>query len=557
MKKLIKSFSALLAVGALMNIMSLSAIADEASTPNVYEFNSMSTFITAYNSAVAGDIIRMTADTTVQQLNTTGAASVANPIYKAVVIDLNGFTLTTTSQWGGMMLGGYASVINGTVKHTGKTCAIKAYEVDRLEDLIIIIESEATNTGGVSLRDHNTIGKAHINVIKNVKMIGTGNYGIETYGKGDPANKTRPVIDLIENVEIDSITYGLDLSASIGTIKNSVISGSKSGISIKNSNDFSVTINFVGDNDIMGGESAVVANYSSSTGTVGITADKYTDFINTSGGDAFNVKVSTTNPSTFDIVGYTVEGNTFTECDHEVVGGSCTERAECSICGKAFDYVHNFVEDESKRVLPNCTIQGKAYYDCSDCDASKEEFIPRDADAHEWVSTTKDPTHTEDGLISYNCLYGSCIGEEYTTTIPALGHTYDGGVKTSATCDKAGFTTFTCSCGHSYEVVDENDPALGHSYEKTGSGDGYVEYTCGTCGDVKQEEVLYVSVAVSAIEIDGDEAKLTIGSEYTEAIVYFGENLGEWGEPTTEEVVDGVITVPATTATGFFKVEAK
>ena len=541
----------LFAAATLLTVCSTSAFAA------VYEFNDMNSFKTAYNSAQTGDTIRMTADTTVPQLNTTGANSATDPIYKAVIIDLNGFTLTTTSGYGGMMLGGYASVINGTLLHKGNTCAIKAYEVDRLEDLTIIIESAKSNTGGVSLRDHNTMGKAHINTIKNVKMIGTGNYGIETYGKGDPANKTRPVIDLIENVEIDSITYGLDLSASIGKIKNSVISGSQSGISIKNSNDFSVTINFEGDNEIIGVNSAVLINYSSATGTVGITADKYTDFICTSGGAAFSSNIGSTTATDFEIVGYTVSGNSFTECDHEVVGGSCTERAECSVCGKAFDFVHNFVEDESKRVLPNCTIQGKAYYNCSDCDASKEEFIPRDADAHEWVSTTKDPTHTEDGLISYNCLYGSCIGEEYTTTIPALGHTYDGGVKTSATCDKAGFTTFTCSCGHSYEVVDENDPALGHSYEKTGSGDGYVEYTCGTCGDVKQEEVLYVSVAVSAIEIDGDEAKLTIGSEYTEAIVYFGENLGEWGEPTTEEVVDGVITVPATTATGFFKVEAK
>lgn len=556
MKKIIKSFSALFTVAALMNIMALPAMAEEATQPTVYEFNSINSFITAYKAAVAGDIIRMTADTTVQQLNTTGAASVADPIYKAVIIDLNGFTLTTTSQWGGMMLGGYASAINGTIKHTGKTCAIKAYEVDRLEDLVIIIESSATNTGGISLRDHNTMGKAHINTIKNVKMIGTGNYGIETYGKGDPANKTRPVIDLIENVEIDSITYGLDLSASIGKIKNSVISGSQSGISIKNSNDFSVTINFEGDNEIIGANSAVLINYSSATGTVGITADKYTDFICTSGAAAFVSNIGSTTATDFEIVGYTVSGNSFTECDHNVVGGSCTERAECSVCGKAFDFVHNFVEDESKREPANCTIQGKAYFNC-ECGATSEEFIPRDPNAHEWVSTTKDPTHTEDGLISYNCLYGSCVGEEYTTTIPALGHTYDDGVKTSATCDKAGFTTFTCSCGHSYEVVDENDPALGHSYEKTGSGDGYVEYTCGTCGDVKQEEVLYVSVAVSAIEIDGDEAKLTIGSEYTEAIVYFGENLGEWGEPTTEEVVDGVVTVPATTSTGFFKVEAK
>ena len=253
---------------------------------------------------------------------------------------------------------------------------------------------------------------------------------------------------------------------------------------------------------------------------------------------------------TFNMVGVTVNADgSLTFCPHTNVSeGDCDTEAECLDCTKVVGFVHNFVE--TSRVDSTCTVAGIAYHAC-DCGATKEVTLPY-AD-HTYVEAVTPPTCDKNGVSTFTC---SC-GDTYKTTIPALGHTYDDGVKTSATCDKAGFTTFTCSCGHSYEVVDENDPALGHSYEKTGSGDGYVEYTCGTCGDVKQEEVLYVSVAVSAIEIDGDEAKLTIGSEYTEAIVYFGENLGEWGEPTTEEVVDGVVTVPATTATGFFKVEAK
>lgn len=512
----------LFALFAMVSCMSLSAFAEEATEPTVYEFNSINTFITAYNSAQAGDIIRMSADTTVAQLNTTGAVSAGDPIYKQVIIDLNGYTLTTTSGWGGMMLGGYASVINGTVLHKGNTCAIKAYEVDRLEDLTIIIESAKSNTGGVSLRNHASMGYAHINTIKNVKMIGTGNYGIETYGQGDSAYKTRPVIDLIENVEIDSITYGLDLSASVGTIKNSIISGSQSGISIKNSNNFTVTINFEGDNEIMGGNSAVLINYSSTEGTVGITADKYTNFVNTSGGDAFAVNVSTTTAPTYDIVGYTVDGNTFTECEHNVVGGSCTERAVCSLCGKVLDYAHNFVEDVSKREPSNCTVQGKAYFNC-ECGATKEEFIARDPDAHEWVTTTTEATCTEAGSISYNCKYGSCVGEEYSEEIPATGHNY---VETNR--------------------VEPSDGVA-----------GYIEYTCQNCSDVITEELAseLQPVAASAITIEGDEAKITVG-EASSVKVYFCENLGdEWTE-VSGEFADGVVTVPATTATGFFKVEA-
>lgn len=500
------------AAATLLTVCSTSAFA------TVYEFNDMNSFKTAYNSAQAGDTIRMTADTTVQQLNTTGAISDGNPIYKQVIIDLNGYTLTTTSGWGGMMLGGYASVINGTLLHKGNTCAIKAYEVDRLEDLTIIIESAKSNTGGVSLRNHNTMGKAHINTIKNVKMIGTGNYGIETYNQGDPANKTRPVIDLIENVEIDSITYGLDLSASIGKIKNSVISGSQSGIYIENSNDFSVTINFEGDNEIIGANSAVLINYSSATGTVGITADKYTDFICTSGGAVFSSNIGSTTATDFEIVGYTVSGNSFTECDHNVVGGSCTERAECSVCGKAFDFVHNFVEDESKREPANCTIQGKAYFNC-ECGATSEEFIPRDPNAHDWLITTKEATCTEAGSISYNCKYGSCVGEEYTEDIPATGHNY----------------------------VETN------RVEPTDSAAGYIEYTCENCSDV----MTFVAVAIQAIEVNGKTAMLSIGEEYSAVKVYFKETLdaADWKE-IEATFADGVATVPATTDTGFYKVEA-
>ena len=77
----------LFAAATLLTVCSTSAFA------TVYEFNDMNSFKTAYNSAQAGDTIRMTADTTVQQLNTTGAISDGNPIYKQVIIDLNGYTL--------------------------------------------------------------------------------------------------------------------------------------------------------------------------------------------------------------------------------------------------------------------------------------------------------------------------------------------------------------------------------------------------------------------------------------------------------------------------------
>lgn len=80
----------------------------------------------------------------------------------------------------------------------------------------------------------------------------------------------------------------------------------------------------------------------------------------------------------------------------------------------------------------------------------------------------------------------------------------------------------------------------------------YGEYTPS-----EEPEPEFAPVAVAAIAIDGTTATLTIEGEYTEVKVLFCETLGgEWVE-VEATFADGVATVPATTATGFFKVEAK
>ena len=122
MKNAKRILSLLLVLVAMTLVMSLSIFAEEATVPTVYEFSDMNTFKAAYNSAQAGDIIRLTQNTEIAQLNTDGAVSSTVPLNKAVVIDLNGFTLTTTSKWGGAYVGGGCSIINGTIKHTGNSC---------------------------------------------------------------------------------------------------------------------------------------------------------------------------------------------------------------------------------------------------------------------------------------------------------------------------------------------------------------------------------------------------------------------------------------------------
>ena len=422
----------------------------------LFEFNSPATYLTAYKAADEYDILRMTADTTFDQMNGDKNSSSTTSISKAIVIDLNGKTLTTTSGYGGIYIGGGASLINGTIIHTGNTCAIKAANVDRFEDLVIKVQSSKSDTGGISTRNNSGAGgSSHINVIKNVKLIGTGNYGIETY---QTADSTKPIIDLIENCEIDSMKYGIDLRFPLGTIKNSTISGSVSGIGVNGSN---VTINFVGENKIMGDESA----FKIISGNVDITADKYTNFINAKGdATVFDVPAGSAASSSFDLVGYTVEGNVFTECDHESTGGSCTVRAECSKCTKVLGYVHNYVEDVSKREAPDCTIQGKAYFNCA-CGATAEEFIARDPNAHVWLTETVPATCTVDGSISYNCKYGSCVGEERVDPIVAPGHDIIIDIPAvPATCTETGLTSAEhCSrCDEATITTQRTVPALGH-----------------------------------------------------------------------------------------------
>ena len=87
--------------------------------------------------------------------------------------------------------------------------------------------------------------------------------------------------------------------------------------------------------------------------------------------------------------------------------------------------------------------------------------------------------------------------------------------------------------------------------------DGYEVVFADGCYSVQVVEVEFAPVAVTAIAINGTTAKLTIAGEYTEVKVFFCENLGdEWKEISAD--FDGsVATVSATTATGFFKVEAR
>ncbi len=157
----------------------------------------------------------------------------------------------------------------------------------------------------------------------------------------------------------------------------------------------------------------------------------------------------------------------------------------------------NGTEVVENNVDPTCTNNGsydKVVY-CVVCSVEvSRETVTVDALGHkEETDEGKDPTCTETGLTE-----GKHCTVCGTVTVPqvevsALGHSYDEDV-TAPTCTAGGYTTYTCSCGHSY--VANHTEATGHSYgayvttmAPTCTSTGVETSTCAGCGS-EQTKVL-------------------------------------------------------------------
>lgn len=122
-----------------------------------------------------------------------------------------------------------------------------------------------------------------------------------------------------------------------------------------------------------------------------------------------------------------------------------------------------------------CAAEAEHTYD-NVCDADCNTCGDiREVEGHEYVPLSAEPaTCDKDGFEKYYC--PNC-GDNYTVTVPAIGHDYDA-VVTTPDCEKGGYTTYTCAnCGDTY-VADETD-ALGHVYDSDSDPD------CNVCGAVR------------------------------------------------------------------------
>ena len=90
---------------------------------------------------------------------------------------------------------------------------------------------------------------------------------------------------------------------------------------------------------------------------------------------------------------------------------------------------------------------------CKDCGDSKFERIP-----HAYTPVVTAPTCTHVGYTTYTCSCGhSYIADE----VPMVAHVYSA-VVTAPTCIETGYTTYTCSCGDSY--VANVTPVSAHTW---------------------------------------------------------------------------------------------
>ena len=140
---------------------------------------------------------------------------------------------------------------------------------------------------------------------------------------------------------------------------------------------------------------------------------------------------------------------------------------------KADAHEHNYAEIEDTRVNPTCTNNGSAKYKCTICGEVIEKELP--ALGHDWDGGVRSGDY-----ITYYCRREGC--SETKTEDSQHTHTYDEGIVTqAATCGAPGVLTRTCAiCG---QQIQEEIPATGqHQYGEAVRDGDYLVMNCIICG---------------------------------------------------------------------------
>ncbi len=207
---------------------------------------------------------------------------------------------------------------------------------------------------------------------------------------------------------------------------------------------------------------------------------------------------------------------------------------------------------EIKEKEPTCITSGYIKYTCSSCgDTFTNYLAAKEHKAGEWEITIE-PACTKVGTKIQKCIICNKIIK--TEEIPATGHNYTTTV-ILPTCTAMGYTTYTCSCGHSY--VNDYVEAIGHSYddgvltlEPTCIDTGIKVFTCAVCDDTYNEDV-----EVVGHDIITDEA---VAPDCTNTGLTTGEHCSRCDYKVEQTVVDALghkyeslVTAPTCTSQGY------
>jgi len=238
-----------------------------------------------------------------------------------------------------------------------------------------------------------------------------------------------------------------------------------------------------------------------------------------------------------------IEAPGHTEETLAAVEPNCTETGltagvKCSVCNKVLVEQmvlkangHSYSEEEADKVCITRTCTGcgekvapeaghtfaaevaEAVCAVRTCEVCGNEIKPEPEVGHDYDDgvVTKAPTHTEKGVKTFTCERKGC-GDSYTEDVDVIPHEYSK-VTTDPTCVDQGFTTYTCTCGHSY-VADYVNATGKHTY---GEWVTTKEATCTEVGSKYREcSVCYAKdEAVIALEEHQEEILAAVESTCT------------------------------------------
>ena len=142
--------------------------------------------------------------------------------------------------------------------------------------------------------------------------------------------------------------------------------------------------------------------------------------------------------------------------------------------------------------LPSCTSGGVRTYSCTKCGSSYTSTVSALGHSYDSGKVTKAATCTSTGVKTYTCT--RCNGTK-TETIAQTGHKSENISAKAATCTESGYTSGTkCSVCNTLLSGKTAVAALGHNYKSTHAAATCTDnertvYTCSRCNNSYSEDI--------------------------------------------------------------------